>query len=300
MHWVRWFLAGVFSLASIAAAEGKLQVVASFLPAYSLTSEIAGEHAEVKHLLAGSGSLHDYQLTPRDMRQLSAADLIVINGLGMESFLDRALVNLGAKAGGKVVEMSEGLATGLIAAPHAHDHGAAAHDHRHDFNPHIWLDPLLAAHAVTNISRALQKADPTHAAEYRKNAAELVGRLHELDREIGQKTAGVKEVPFVTYHNAFPYFVRRYGLKLVGVVEEVPEVTPSPREMRRLLQTIRESGAKALFTEPKEASRLAEQIAKDTGLKLAELDPLETGEPRPNAYVERMRQNVENLVQALK
>lgn len=298
MRGARWILLCLASVALAAAADQKVQVITTFLPAYSLTASVAGDHAEVRNLLPGSVSLHDYQLTPRDLRQLSSADLIVINGLGMESFLERALSNLGPNANSKLVEMSRGLATQLI--PAQHDHSGDDHDHAHDFNPHIWLDPMLAAHAASNILHALQKADPANAAAYAKNSRKLVERLHQLDREIAEKLVPVKTTPFVTYHNAFPYFVRRYGLNLVGVVEQVPEVTPSPREMRRLLQTIRDKEAKALFTEPGEPSRLARQIAKDTGIQTAELDPLETGQTSPNAYEEGMRRNLETLLKTLK
>ena len=298
MTWARCILLGFASVVLASGAEKKLQLVTTFLPGYSLASSIAGTHAEVRNLLPGSVSLHDYQLTPRDLRQLSSADLIIVNGLGMETFLERALGNLGPNARSKLVTMSRGLATELI--PAQHDHSGRDHDHAHDFNPHIWLDPTLAAHAATNILMALQKADPENAAAYAQNARALVQRLHNLDREIAGKLAPIKQAPFVTYHDAFPYFVRRYGLNLVGVVEEVPEVTPSPRQMRQLLQTIRDKKAKALFTEPGEQSRLAEQIAKDTGIKTAELDPLETGEETLNAYEEGMRRNVQTLVNTLK
>ena len=298
MPWVPWIFFCLLSVASLSAADTKLKLLTTFLPAHSLASSIAGEHAEIRNLLQESVNLHDYQLTPRDLRQLASADLIIINGLGMETFLERALPNLGPNAESKLVALSRGLAGQLI--PARHDHAGRGHDHAHDFNPHIWLDPILAAHAATNILTALQKADPAHSADYANNARALIQRLHDLDREIAAKTAPLKSVPFITYHDAFPYFVRRYGLNLVAVVEQVPEVAPSPREMRRLLQTIREKKARVLFTEPGGPSRLARQITADADIELAELDPLEIGEFKPGAYEDGMRRNLETLVSTLK
>lgn len=286
----------------LAQEEKRPRVVTTFLPGYSLAASVAGDLAEVTNLLPSGGNLHDYQMTPRDMRQLAGADLIIINGLGLESFLDRAMANLGTELERKVVRMSDGLEGRLIEEGHDHDHGHEHHDHDHahgEHNPHIWLDPRLAAHAVTNITRALQRVDAGRSEEYAKNAAALVERLKALDAELEARLRPLSGRAFVTYHNAFPYLVRRYGLELAGVVELSPEVAPSPREMSRLLRTIREREVKALFTEPGSRSRLAERIARDAGVKLAELDPLESGELKAEAYEEGMRRNGEALVNAL-
>ena len=128
----------------------------------------------------------------------------------------------------------------------------------------------------------------------------MTDRLIALDRKIRADLEPVRNIAFVTYHNAFPYFTRRYGLNLAGVVEQVPEVSPSPRELSALHKTIRGKEVKAIFTEPGETSRLARQIARDSGIKLGELDPLETGELAPTAYEDGMRRNVESLLKALK
>ena len=282
-------------------AEAKLKVLTTFLPGYSLALQVAGENATVENLLPGNVSLHDYQLSPGDIRKIAAADVIVINGLGMETFLDQALRSAATKPGRVVVALTEGLKGELIEeGGQDHDHTHDGHGHDHEANPHAWLDPLLAAHGVTNIATALAAADAARAGEYRENAGEVVERLKRLDEEIRSKLEPVRNAAFVTYHNAFPYFTRRYGLNLAGVVEEVPEVSPSPRELSALHRTIREKQVKAIFTEPGETSRLARQIAADGRIKLGELDPLETGELKATAYEEGMRRNVESLLKALK
>jgi zinc transport system substrate-binding protein len=271
------------------AAEKPLQVVTSFLPAYCFAANVAGDVAHVENLLPGSVSLHEYQLSPGDIRKLAAANVIIVNGLGIESFLDKAVANIGGDVSRKIVRLSDGLEGELI---HHRGNDRLA-------NPHIWLDPKLAMQSVSNIVRALAATDSAHAAVYEKNALAYIARLTALDSEIQESVRGVRSVPFITYHDAFPYFVRRYELKLAGVVEQVPEVAPSPKEMSQLLKTIREQHAKALFTEPLGSTRLAEQIARDAGLKLAELNPIESGQIEPRAYEEAMRRNAQTLKRSL-
>jgi zinc transport system substrate-binding protein len=288
-------------LASAGAADAKKpRVLTTFLPAYSFAVNVAGTNATVENLLPGGVSLHDFQLTPAELRRISAADLLLVNGLGMETFLERAIANAaGTKE--KVVTLSDGLSSQLIAEEHHHHHGDD-HDHAHHHHgsdPHIWLDPRLAMHCVTNVMKALQKADPANAASYAANAASYLKKLEALDAQIAATLAPVKGTPFVTYHNAFRYFARRYGLNIVGVVEQVPEVSPSPRELSALLRTIRTPKAKALFTEPGSRSRLASQIARDAKIKLGELDPLETGTLAADGYETGMKRNAENLRKTL-
>lgn len=280
------------------AAEKKLRVVTTFLPGFNVAANVAGDLATAENLVAGNVSLHDYQLSPGELRKLNGADLVLLNGLGLETFLDGAVRSGGAGLGRKLVTLTEGLHRELIhgEAPHAREE--EGHDHFHD--PHVWLDPSLMAHMVTNAVRALQKADPANAEGYARNGAAYVGKLQALDAELKERLAGVKAVPFITYHQAFGYFVRRYGLNLAGVVERVPEIPPSARERAALQRVIREKKVKALFSEPGAHTALAKSIAEDTGIRLAELDPLETGEVSRESYVAGMRKNAEALVKGLK
>ena len=263
--------------ACIRAAEptAKLRVLTSFLPVYCFTASIAGDLAEVENLLPANVGPHDYQFAPRDLRKLSAAQLFVVNGHGMEDWLakDRLITEL----------------------PHIHLPGEHAHHHDGGPNPHLWLDPTLAAHAVTNILSALQKADPKNAAAYAANAARYVERLHALDRDLAAALAPAKGRRIVTYHHAFPYFTRRYGLELIGAIEEVPDVEPSPKYLTALQKVIREKDVKIIFTEPQFSPKIAQRIAKDTGVPLAELDTLETGPLKPTAYEEGLRRNLSTV-----
>lgn len=290
-----------FSACTRAAEPAKLRVLTSFLPVYCFTANIAGDLADVENLLPANVGPHDYQFAPRDLRKLSGAQLFVINGHGMEDWLAKAMKAAKGSRTAAIVEAYAGLPKDRLITelPHIHLPGEHGHHHHDGPNPHLWLDPTLAAHAVTNILAALQKADPKNAAGYAANAARYVERLHALDRELTAALAPAKGRRIVTYHHAFPYFTERYELNLIGVIEEVPDVTPSPKYLAALQKVIRDKNVKIIFTEPQFSPKLAQRISKDTGVPLAELDTLETGPLKPTAYEEGMRRNLETVVKHL-
>jgi zinc transport system substrate-binding protein len=292
--------------------DGRLRVLTTILPIYCFAANIAGEEARVENLLPGGVGPHEYQFSPRDLRKIQQADLIILNGLGLENWLEKAL-QAGKQIGSvQRVEASAGLGEELIyerselkldvkpdpRRRHRHDHGDHFHDHSGP-NPHFWLDPRLAAHAVTNILEAFQAADPERSEIYARNAEDFLERLEVLDAELARALAPLKGAAFVTYHDAFPYFVRRYDLNLAGVIEEVPEVQPSIRYLQQLLEVIREKEVRVIFTEPQFSGRLAGRMSRDLNVPLAELDPLETGPLEAAAYEEGMRRNAATLKEYL-
>ncbi len=284
------------------AAEKRLRVVTSFFPLYCWTANVAGDRADVENLLSGRAEPHEYAFTPADARKLSNADLVVINGLGLESWFPKFQRSSSFQSN-RLVVVTAGLKSELLYGVHHH-----THDHEHDHagheheaaNEHTWLDPLLAAHGVSNILVALQRADPANAAAYASNAAAYVVRLKELDGLIRQSLVGVTNRAIVTYHDAFAYFARRYALEVVGVVEQVPQVNPTPRALAQLHRTTRERKVRALFIPPGGENRMARRLSKDLGLELAELDTLETGPLSPAAYEEQMKFNARSLAKHLR
>lgn len=287
-----------------AAETARLKVVTTILPVYCFAANVAGNLADVENLIPGGVGPHDYQLSPGDLKKLSSARIVVANGLGLEQWLEKSIRNSVHPDRPLLrVECATGLSAKLIRNPGGPELSGGDHDHEHDKdapNPHIWLDPRLAAHAVTNILISFQKADPTNAEGYRRNAEAFIARLEKLTAEYEPKLAKVRTNAFVTFHDAFPYFARRFALNLVGILEKVPDVAPSPRYMGELLALIREKKVRVIFTEPQFPSRLARQIAKDTNIAVAELDTLEAGPLRPAAYEEGMRRNLETIVGVLR
>lgn len=293
--------------ATPAPRDGKLKVVTTFFPVYCFTANVAGDLAEVQNLLPPGSGPHGYSFTARDGQKISSAQLVIMNGLGLDDWLERSIRNLSSRHKPDIVAMTGGMSDQLIETGHEghdhshdHDHG---HHHGHDHgsnDPHVWLDPILSIDAVKTIRDALLKADPENADGYAKNAEAFIVRLEALDAELKKKLAGATDAPFVTFHNAFPYFIRRYGLKLAAVVEQTPDVSPSPKQQAKLYDTIRESKARVLFTEPQFSAKLAQRISEDLKIPIAELDPLETGAFEKAAYETAMRQNVAILKEHLK
>jgi zinc/manganese transport system substrate-binding protein len=167
-------------------------------------------------------------------------------------------------------------------------------------NPHVWLDPILACGMVTNILVALQQADPANASGYATNAAAFAQRLQKLDEELRAGLATLRGRAIITSHDAFPYLARRYGLQVAGVIEEHPEVDPSPAHLSALRATIQKHGVKALFVDAHEHGRRARQLGRDFGVSVGKLDTLEQAPLTPSAYEEGMRRNLRALQQALK
>jgi len=280
-------------LLAFAGAPARPKVITSIGPLFCLTRNVAGSAADVENLTPQGASAHDYQLSPRDVAKLEGARLIVFNGLEVDGVLQKKLkAGIGTAA---TLDVSQGLGQRLIPARHQEPSafnplGA---------NPHFWLDPTLAAHAVTNIMRALAELDPANAAAYQSNALSYVERLHKLDKEISTGLAPFRNAPIVTHHDAFPYFARRYGLEIVGVIQEVPEMDLSPKHRTQLQRTIREKKVRVIFTEQDGASAHAERISRDLNVKLAPLDPLESIDFSPTAYEDAMRRNLKVLKEAL-
>ena len=269
------------------ASAHKLRVLTSFLPVYCFTASVAGNLAEVENLLPANVEPHDYQFSRKDLQKLTRADLIVINGLGVEHWLEKAFGNSAHPQ--PVVELAAGLesqliySTGIVARPYPSSISAP--------NPHIWLDPQLACHGVTNVLKALQRLDPAHAGGYAANAAQYVAQLEKLDAVLKQSLGPIKGASIVTYHDAFPYFARRYGLHIVGVIESVPDVEPSLKSLASLYRSIRAEQVRVIFTEAPSPSRLAGQIAGDLRLPLASLETLESGALNRDTYEKAMMRN---------
>jgi zinc/manganese transport system substrate-binding protein len=287
------------SLTTAARAEGRSQikVLTTFLPVYCFAANVAGSLAEVENLLPPGADPHDFQFTAREMKKLGTADVLVMNGLHLESWMDRIIHSPDGPK--RIVEAASGLtADELIIAPaylYLLADGKTVNEETRFPNPHIWLDPVLAAHAVSNILSALQDADPANAGGYERNARQYLARLQVLDADLRRGLQPMRGQPIVTFHDAFPYFARRYGLRILGVIEQTEDVEPSIRYLGALGRLIQREKTRVIFGERQSSPRLPERIALDYGAKVVELDTLETGLFKPEAYEEGMRKNLRAL-----
>lgn len=268
--------------------KAELTVVTSFYPLYIATINVAQgvEGVEVVNLTKPqTGCLHDYQLTTEDMRKLEKADVFVVNGVGMEQFLHKAVEQ---RKGLRVVEASAGIA--LLGE-------------KGEENPHVWVSVRNAAQQVDTIAEQLAALDPKHADAYRKNAAVYAEKLQALRAQMHAQIDPLPHKTVVTFHEAFPYFAQEFGLKIAAVVEREPGSEPSPRALEETIEMVRSAGVRALFAEPQYPPGAADTIARETGATVYTLDPVVTGEATPSAkdaYIEAMRKNAQTLTQALR
>ncbi|MGQ9838453.1 MAG: metal ABC transporter solute-binding protein, Zn/Mn family [Cyanobacteriota bacterium] len=288
---------------SQAQAANPPKVVTTILPITQFTRAVAGERAEVTPLLPTNVGPHDFQARPEDIRLLSQADVLVINGLGIETFLDGLI----ASAGNPrllIIDTSEGIPTLTTEEPeHGHEH-EHSHGHVHgELNPHIWLDPRRAIQQVENIRDGLISVDPEGEEIYRANAASFIEQLEALDQEITTQLAPFAGRSFVVFHDFAPYFAERYSLK-AEFLTEIPEASPSPEDVQRVMNTVQQSGLKTILVEPQVGDdNPFEVLARDLGVEVRVFDPIETSGLEgiePQYYLIIMRQNVENLVSAFK
>ena len=264
------------------------RIVTSFYPMYVATINITDgvDGVEVYNMTKPqTGCLHDYQLMTEDMKTLEKADAFVINGAGMEDFMDKVTEQQKKL---KVIDASRGIE--LI------------HDDEEGDNPHVWLSVTDAITQVRNIADQLKEADPTHAATYEKNAAAYIEKLTSLKSEMHAALDTVPHKDIVTFHEAFPYFAKEFNLNIIGVVEREPGTEPTPTELQETIEQVNALPTKVLFTEPQYSPAAAETIARETGAKIYTLDPVVTGEATPaakNAYIDTMKKNMEVLKEAL-
>lgn len=291
--------------ASPEATTAELQVVTTFLPITQFTRAVAGDRAEVTQLLPVNVGPHDYQAKPDDAQTLARANVLVKNGLEMETFLDDLVANAG-NSNLKVIDSSDGVKTitteSIEGESHDHDHGgeekANGHDHG-EFNPHIWLDPKRAIQQVENIRDGLIAADPAGKAIYTANAATYIQQLQDLDSETANLLQPFTGKTFIVLHDFAPYFADSYNLKASYLVD-IPEDNPSPEDVKRVMNTVKDSNLKTLLTEPQSGSSSFEALANDLKVRVSTFDPMETGaaDAQPEDYLTTMRQNVKTLVNA--
>ncbi|MDY4697118.1 MAG: metal ABC transporter substrate-binding protein [Selenomonas montiformis] len=263
-------------------------IVTSFYPMYidvlNITKGIDGVKV-VNMTKPQTGCLHDYQLTTEDMKTLEQADVFVVNGAGMEAFLDKARKQQKLK----VIEASDNPDISFIT-----DDG--------EDNPHVWMSVTYAIAQVQTITSKLCEADPDHADAYRKNALEYCTKLEELKKEMHAQLDDLPHKDIVTFHEAFPYLAKEFHLNIVSVIEHEPGTDPSPQELEATISAVNRMSVKVLFTEPQYSPAAAETIARETGAGIYTLDPVVTGEAderAADAYIETMKRNMDVLKQAL-
>jgi len=278
--------------------NGKLQVVTSFYPVYLLAQTVT-EGAEGMELWnmaqPQTGCLHDYELTISDMKMLEGADVLIINGGGMEGFLEQALERYPELI---IVDTSAGIEL-LEESHHHHDEETEAEqdahaDHAHEGNPHIWLSPEKAAHQAETIAAALGKLDAEDAGIFAANAEnfhEAAHSLQEKARHIGIPEGECAAV----FHEGFAYLAEAFDLTIVEAVEEESGSEASAKDLIHLIEEVEHHSLPAIFTERSGSASAAGIISRETGAGIFTLDMAMAGE----SYFDAMYHNIDTLKEAL-
>jgi len=269
--------------------NGLLAVVATTSLIGDVARQIGADRVSVNVLLPIGADPHAFEPRPQDVAALTDADLVLVNGLGLEATLQPLLGNART-----IVTVSDGI----NALPFAEEEGG--------LDPHVWQDPNNVIVWARNIRDAFAQADPAHADEYASNAETYIAELTALDAWIKEQVAQIPEAnrKLVTDHEDFGYFTARYGFEQVGAV--VPSVStgsaPSAQELAALEDAIRSSGVKAVFVGSTVSPDLSRRVAEDTGVRLVFLftDSLSPAGGDAESYLAFMRHNVNAIVEALR
>ncbi|CAH1663737.1 Zinc/manganese transport system substrate-binding protein [Hyphomicrobiales bacterium] len=305
-------LLGGFSpaLSPAQAADKPLPVVASFSILGDFVRNVGGERVSVEVLVGPDGDAHVFSPSPADARKVSAAKLVVVNGLGFEGWMPRLVKSAGSKT--SQVVATKGI-TPLSAEDDDHDdHGKGGHKHAdahgHDHgpdDPHAWQSVANAAIYVRNIRDGLIAADPHGKATYEANAAQYLDRLSALDAKVKAAIASIPEERrrIVTSHDAFAYFAKAYGLTVLPPQGVSSETEASAKDVAAIIRQIKAEKIPAVFLENITDPRLINQIAKETGARIGGTvysDALSgPGEPAPT-YIAMIEHNVKAFTDALK
>jgi len=241
------------------APEGPLTVVTTTTVFADLVQQVGGDRVLVTSLVPKNGDVHTFAPRPADIQAVAQAKLLVMNGLGLDDWLERTITNASA-SGTPLIQLGVDL-TGVELLP-----GEEAGTQ----NPHLWMDVRYAELYVDRIATALKSADPANSAQYDAQATAYKQRLDALDASVRSKIATIPEAnrKLVTFHDAFPYYARAYGITIVGVAVEAPGQDPGAAYTAQLITAIKDAHVKAIFSESQFPTKLVDQLAAETGARI--------------------------------
>jgi ABC-type Zn uptake system ZnuABC Zn-binding protein ZnuA len=284
-------VAGCGGSAGPADPGGKLTVATTTTVFADMISSVGGDLVSVTSLVPKNSDVHTFEPRPADVRMIASAKLLVMNGLGLDDWLSKTISNASAD-GTPLLKLGVDLPGVTLLS------GESAGTQ----NPHLWMDVKYGELYVDRIAAALQSADPAHAAAYRTQAESYKAQLETLD---GWVRTQVSTIPaanrkLVTFHDAFPYYAREYGITIVGVAVEAPGQDPSAGYTSRLIAAIKQAGVKAIFSERQFPTKLVDQLAAEAGCKVvANMYDDALGDPPVTSYEQVIRWDTTQLVGAL-
>lgn len=258
-------------------------VLTSFYPLYEFASQVGQDNVDVSLLVPSGVEPHDWEPTIHDIQRMQQADLVIINGIGFENWIEN-IDEINSRA--LIVDTSKGVEI------------MSTVDERLEGDPHIWLNPVMAKIQVQNIAKSLIQVDPENKKIYQENADKYITKLDSLDAKIKDELKGCK-TDFIAFHNAFSYFAIQYGLNQHTIVKtNAPNAESTPKTLENLINQAKEFETNVIFTEERVDTRTSQVIANELGGRVLVLSPLEVIEDDSN-YIKKMEQNLLNLKEAL-
>jgi zinc transport system substrate-binding protein len=288
------------SAAADGKSSGKLDVVASFYPMQYLAEQIGGTHVKVTNLTQPGQEPHDLEISARQTAQLQEADAVLYLE-NLQPAVDDAVAQSEVKTKIDAASLTTLEKHGNEVGGHAAAHDDTEGEESGGTDPHIWLDPVRYAEVAQGVGKALEKEDPDHAADYRKNTEALVKKLDALNTQYKDGLANAKTKVFITTHAAFGYLAERYGLTEEAINGLDPESEPSVNRVKDLEKMAKADGVSTVFYETLVSDKTAKTIARDAGLGTDVLDPIEgiTDKSKGSDYLQVMESNLKALQTAL-
>lgn len=275
-------------------SEGKVRVSATFYPMAEFARQVGGDLVEVTTLVSPGIEPHDHDPTPQDMAGVHKSRVFIYNGAGFEPWAEKISDEL-SSGGVVIVNASDGIELMTRDGGESED-GSGTNS---SYDPHVWLDPILASRQVDNIKKGLIEADPQNEAAYEANASAFKDKLADLDNAYRTGLADCGRVDIVTSHQAFKYLAARYDIKVMAISGLSPDEEPSPQRLAEIAQFARRNDVQYIFFETLVSPKLAETIADELGVKTLVFNPLEGLTEQEIAegmdYLSVQRDNLEKL-----
>jgi zinc transport system substrate-binding protein len=269
--------------------ESKLQVISSFYPLHEFSQNVGKEKVDAKLLVPVGIEPHDWEPTIKDVQKMQKSDLIIINGIGFENWVDK-LYEMNYQ--GVVVDTSIGIIKNMDEESSIHKES-----HNESEDPHIWLNPVFAKIQVQNIADAFSDSDSENRQYFQENAANYINELDLLDSKIRNELSGCNH-DFIAFHDAFSYFADEYGLTQHTVISSYePHAEPTAKTLENVINKAKQLNLKIIFTEETADPKTSQVIANEIGGKILVLSPLEIS--GDGTYISKMTENLNHLKEAL-
>lgn len=274
-----WLIAGVLFAPAISHAR-EIKALAGTVTTCIFAKNVSGGHIDVELLIPQGTDVHEFSLRPQDMKRLKDSSALILSGAGLDEHIGKKARSVGVKT----FDASEGIKTEKLGRV---------------IDPHVWLDPSLAEVQVRNISKALSFLDKKNSVDYETNANDYIQRLKKLDSEIAGSLKEMKGQYLITYHEAFGYFARRYGL-IHYALRDASAGQTSPARLKEVYDMIRRNNVKAVFVESQFPPESMETLKRQLKVKVCTLDTIETGEIESSYYEKAMMENTRRIIECLK